>query len=92
MLFIFLLKITLLLYQNTGFAIVAYLKKHLLSVILGRHPPGPFSAPGDSGSIIFDRIGRIVALLTGGGWRYDRRDRRKLYCSTGPRTGGSKNR
>ena len=27
---------------------------------------GPFSAPGDSGSIILDRSGRIVALLTGG--------------------------
>ncbi|EJD54918.1 hypothetical protein AURDEDRAFT_110315 [Auricularia subglabra TFB-10046 SS5] len=28
---------------------------------------GAFSAPGDSGSIILDRTGRIVALLTGGG-------------------------
>ncbi|KAG8894298.1 hypothetical protein FRC01_013049 [Tulasnella sp. 417] len=28
---------------------------------------GPFSAPGDSGAIIPDRAGRIVALLTGGG-------------------------
>jgi hypothetical protein len=28
---------------------------------------GPFSAPGDSGAIILDRAGRIVALLTGGG-------------------------
>ena len=28
---------------------------------------GPFSAPGDSGAIILDRIGRIVALLTSGG-------------------------
>jgi hypothetical protein len=27
---------------------------------------GPFSAPGDSGSIILDRSGRIVALLTAG--------------------------
>ncbi|KAG8906166.1 hypothetical protein FRC01_008107 [Tulasnella sp. 417] len=27
---------------------------------------GPFSAAGDSGSIILDRAGRIVALLTGG--------------------------
>ncbi|KAF9218311.1 hypothetical protein BS17DRAFT_804850 [Gyrodon lividus] len=28
---------------------------------------GPFSAPGDSGAIILDRAGSIVALLTGGG-------------------------
>lgn len=28
---------------------------------------GPFSAPGDSSSVILDRIGRIVALLTGSG-------------------------
>jgi len=28
---------------------------------------GGFSAAGDSGSIIADRVGRIVALLTGGG-------------------------
>lgn len=27
---------------------------------------GPFSAPGDSGSIVVDRLGRIVGLLTGG--------------------------
>jgi hypothetical protein len=35
---------------------------------------GPFSAPGDSGSIILDRIGRIVALLTGGGGTTDETD------------------
>ncbi|KAG7442270.1 uncharacterized protein BT62DRAFT_973805 [Guyanagaster necrorhizus] len=29
--------------------------------------PSSFSAPGDSGAIILDRAGRIVALLTGGG-------------------------
>jgi hypothetical protein len=28
---------------------------------------GPFSAPGDSGSVVLDRIDRIVALLTGSG-------------------------
>ncbi|PWW76384.1 hypothetical protein C7212DRAFT_357329 [Tuber magnatum] len=36
-------------------AILSYDKEH-----------GPFSGPGDSGSIILDRSGRIVALLTGG--------------------------
>ena len=36
-------------------AILPYDKKHC-----------PFSAPGDSGAIILDRAGRIVALLTGG--------------------------
>ena len=27
---------------------------------------GPFSAPGDSGSIVLDRNGRILGMLTGG--------------------------
>jgi hypothetical protein len=36
--------------------------------------PGPFSAPGDSGAIIIDRAGRIVALLTGGGSGHDKVD------------------
>ena len=35
---------------------------------------GPFSAPGDSGAIILDRAGRIVALLTGGGGTTDETD------------------
>ena len=35
---------------------------------------GPFSTPGDSGSIILDRAGRIVALLTGGGGTTDETD------------------
>jgi len=35
---------------------------------------GPFSARGDSGSIILDRSGRIVALLTGGGGSTDETD------------------
>jgi len=35
---------------------------------------GPFSAPGDSGSIILDRAGRIFALLTGGGGTTDETD------------------
>jgi len=34
----------------------------------------PFSAPGDSGAIILDRAGRIVALLTGGGGTTDETD------------------
>ena len=34
----------------------------------------PFSAPGDSGSIILDRAGRIVALLTGGSGTTDETD------------------
>ena len=44
----------------------------------------PFSAPGDSGSIILDRAGRIVALLTGGCGR--------RTSPTGPHTGGLWNR
>ncbi|KAG8893234.1 hypothetical protein FRB99_002117, partial [Tulasnella sp. 403] len=35
---------------------------------------GAFSAPGDSGAIILDRAGRIVALLTGGGGTTDETD------------------
>ncbi|KIM27485.1 hypothetical protein M408DRAFT_165369 [Serendipita vermifera MAFF 305830] len=35
---------------------------------------GPFSAKGDSGAIILDRAGRIVALLTGGGGTTDGTD------------------
>ncbi|KAF8874483.1 hypothetical protein BD779DRAFT_1703538 [Infundibulicybe gibba] len=35
---------------------------------------GPFSAPGDSGSIILDRAGRIVALLTSGAGTGDETD------------------
>jgi hypothetical protein len=35
---------------------------------------GPFSDAGDSGSIIADRSGRIVALLTGGGGTTDATD------------------
>ena len=35
---------------------------------------GPFSAPGDSGSIVLDRAGRIVVLLTGGGNTTDETD------------------
>ncbi|KAF8595172.1 hypothetical protein BDV93DRAFT_534959 [Ceratobasidium sp. AG-I] len=35
---------------------------------------GPFSARGDSGAIILDRAGRIVALLTGGGGTNHRSD------------------
>ena len=38
----------------------------------GRH--GAFSERGDSGSIILDRKGRIVALLTGGGGLTDETD------------------
>jgi hypothetical protein len=38
-----------------------------MSLSLGRHPPGPFSA-GDSGSIILDRIG-----LAHRRWRHDQR-------------------
>ncbi|KAG7451368.1 uncharacterized protein BT62DRAFT_916395 [Guyanagaster necrorhizus] len=34
----------------------------------------PFSAPGDSGAIILDRAGRIVALLAGGGGTTDKTD------------------
>ena len=34
----------------------------------------PFSTPGDSGAIILDRAGRIVALLTSGGGTSDETD------------------
>ena len=44
-------------------AILAYEKQH-----------GPFSAPGDSGSIVLDRKCRIVGLLTGGGGTTDETD------------------
>jgi hypothetical protein len=42
-------------HTNTETAILSYDRQR-----------GPFSAPGDSGAIILDRAGRIVALLTGG--------------------------
>ena len=35
---------------------------------------GPFSAPGDSGAIILNRAGRIVALLTGSSGKTDEID------------------
>ena len=35
---------------------------------------GPFSAPGDSGSIALDRNGRILGMLTGGSGITDRTD------------------
>ena len=35
---------------------------------------GPFSANGDSGAIILDRSGRIVALLTGGAGTHNKVD------------------
>ena len=44
-------------------AILAYDRKH-----------GPFSTKGDSGAIILDRAGRIVALLTGGAGTADEVD------------------
>ena len=42
-------------HTSTEIAILPYNKKH-----------GKFSDPGDSGSIVLDRDGRIVGLLTGG--------------------------
>ena len=35
---------------------------------------GPFSAPGDSGSIVLDRNGRILGMLTGGAGSTDQTD------------------
>lgn len=35
---------------------------------------GPFSAPGDSGSIVLDRRGRILGMLNGGAGSTDRTD------------------
>jgi hypothetical protein len=35
---------------------------------------GPFSAPGDSGSIVLDRSGRILGMITGGAGTTDRTD------------------
>lgn len=43
-------------HTSTEIAILPYDKQH-----------APFSAMGDSGSIVLDRTGRIVGLLTGGG-------------------------
>ncbi|KAF8869128.1 hypothetical protein BD779DRAFT_1588781 [Infundibulicybe gibba] len=52
-------------------AILPY-NKHRSS--LSEPAPDPFSAPGDSGSIILDRAGRIVALLTSGSGTADETD------------------
>jgi len=38
------------------------------------HKDGAFSAPGDSGSIVVDGLGRIVGLLTGGAGTTDSMD------------------
>jgi hypothetical protein len=38
------------------------------------HKDGAFSAPGDSGSIVVDGLGRIVGLLTGGSGTTDSTD------------------
>jgi hypothetical protein len=38
------------------------------------HKDGAFSAPGDSGSIVIDGLGRIVGLLTGGSGTTDSTD------------------
>jgi hypothetical protein len=38
------------------------------------HKDGAFSAPGDSGSIVVDGLGRIVGLLTGGSGATDSTD------------------
>jgi hypothetical protein len=35
---------------------------------------GPFSAPGDSGSIVLDRKGRILGMLNGGAGSTDKTD------------------
>ncbi|KAH8115251.1 hypothetical protein DFH11DRAFT_1688466 [Phellopilus nigrolimitatus] len=41
------------------------------------HKDGAFSAPGDSGSIVVDGLGRIVGLLTGGSGKTDSTDKIK---------------
>lgn len=38
------------------------------------HKDGAFSAPGDSGSIVVDGLGRVVGLLTGGSGTTDSTD------------------
>ena len=38
------------------------------------HEDGAFSAPGDSGSIVVDGLGRIVGMLTGGTGKNDSMD------------------
>jgi hypothetical protein len=38
------------------------------------HKDGAFSAPGDSGSIVLDGLGRVVGLLTGGSGTTDTTD------------------
>ena len=37
-----------------------------ISVLPRNSNSGPFSAPGDSGSVVIDAIGRICGILTGG--------------------------
>jgi len=44
------------------------------AILAHEEQSGPFSAQGDSGSIILDRSGRIVALLTGGCGSTDKTD------------------
>lgn len=44
------------------------------TTILSYGGPGAFSDKGDSGAIILDREGRIVAMLTGGGGTADTTD------------------
>ncbi|KAF8155668.1 hypothetical protein B0H34DRAFT_675818 [Crassisporium funariophilum] len=36
------------------------------SLCINGQKPGPFSAPGDSGSVVVDGVGRICGILTGG--------------------------
>jgi hypothetical protein len=38
------------------------------------HKVGPFSAPGDLGSIVIDGLGHIVGMLTGGSGKTDSTD------------------
>jgi len=45
-----------------------------VSILSYDHQHCPFSRPGDSGAIILDRAGRIVALLTGGSGLLDETD------------------
>ena len=45
-----------------------------IAVLPYNNANGPFSAPGDSGSIALDRDGRILGMITGGAGTTDRID------------------
>jgi hypothetical protein len=45
-----------------------------IAVLTYGEPHGKFSSRGDSGSVVLDRIGRIVGIITGGAGPTDETD------------------